>query len=346
MNLARSIVALYTLSVAACAYEATPDEQVGSTAEALLPSPKSRHPIVFAHGFSASSARKNPWSFATVTDELNRSGYVAYAAQVSPYMPVPERAAELALEVNKALALCRTVKGCDASKVHIVAHSQGGLDARYLASKLGYGSKIASITTVGTPHHGTRVADALVAALLPLPVSQWVNCLASKWSVLFTDPALAAQSDVLGALGSLSVANAASQNRQMPAVPGIAYRSFAGVSFVGAINHALDPDAKRSCEGKFAFGTGARDPMAQAMWATASIAGGLMLDPNDGIATVESQKLPAGHPGRFMGCIPADHLDEVARTVLSSDNPAAFDPIAFYKDVASKLDTWVAEDKK
>jgi hypothetical protein len=47
-----------------------------------------------------------------------------------------------------------------------------------------------------------------------------------------------------------------------------------------------------------------------------------------------------------MGCIPADHLDEVARTVLSSDNPAGFDPIAFYKDVASKLDTWVAEDEK
>jgi hypothetical protein len=35
----------------------------------------------------------------------------------------------------------------------------GGLDARYLISKLGYGTKVASLTTISTPHRGSPLAD-------------------------------------------------------------------------------------------------------------------------------------------------------------------------------------------
>ena len=45
-------------------------------------------------------------------------------------------------------------------KFNIIAHSQGGLDARYLATVLGESHRIASITTISTPHHGTVVSDA------------------------------------------------------------------------------------------------------------------------------------------------------------------------------------------
>lgn len=43
-------------------------------------------------------------------------------------------------------------------KVNIIAHSLGGLDARYLAS-IAKDEHIASITTIATPHHGTPLAD-------------------------------------------------------------------------------------------------------------------------------------------------------------------------------------------
>jgi triacylglycerol lipase len=46
--------------------------------------------------------------------------------------------------------------------VNVIAHSMGGLDARYAISKLGLDAKIASLTTIGTPHHGTPLVDGVV----------------------------------------------------------------------------------------------------------------------------------------------------------------------------------------
>ena len=46
-----------------------------------------------------------------------------------------------------------------AEKVNIIAHSKGGLDARYAISSCGMGDKVASLTTMNTPHHGCKFAD-------------------------------------------------------------------------------------------------------------------------------------------------------------------------------------------
>ncbi|MDH6307875.1 triacylglycerol lipase [Dysgonomonas sp. PF1-14] len=47
--------------------------------------------------------------------------------------------------------------GC--GKVNIIAHSKGGLDARYAISTLGMGDYVASLTTISTPHRGSALAD-------------------------------------------------------------------------------------------------------------------------------------------------------------------------------------------
>lgn len=38
----------------------------------------------------------------------------------------------------------------------------GGLDARYYVAALGGAKHIASITTIGTPHHGSHIADLAI----------------------------------------------------------------------------------------------------------------------------------------------------------------------------------------
>ena len=50
-----------------------------------------------------------------------------------------------------------------AEKVNILAHSKGGLEARYLINH-GYADKVASVTTIDTPHHGSKTVDFLMRA--------------------------------------------------------------------------------------------------------------------------------------------------------------------------------------
>ena len=48
-----------------------------------------------------------------------------------------------------------------AEKVNIIAHSKGGLDSRYLISALNMADKVASLTTISTPHWGSPLMDVL-----------------------------------------------------------------------------------------------------------------------------------------------------------------------------------------
>jgi triacylglycerol lipase len=57
--------------------------------------------------------------------------------------------------------------------VHIVAHSMGGLDARFLLSPdndQNLADRITSLTTIGTPHNGSPVADLVVRLEDPLNI--------------------------------------------------------------------------------------------------------------------------------------------------------------------------------
>jgi len=65
-----------------------------------------------------------------------------------------DRSADLKAQITDIL------KETGASKVHIIAHSMGGLDARAMIARLGMADKVASLTTIGTPHKGTSFADA------------------------------------------------------------------------------------------------------------------------------------------------------------------------------------------
>ena len=49
-----------------------------------------------------------------------------------------------------------------AEKVNIIAHSKGGLESRYLISSLGCADKVASLTTISTPHNGSVTVDHLL----------------------------------------------------------------------------------------------------------------------------------------------------------------------------------------
>jgi len=63
-------------------------------------------------------------------------------------------------ELLKA-AIDKVIEETNCEKVNIIAHSKGGIDSRYLIWKYDYGDKVASLTTISTPHHGAEIADLI-----------------------------------------------------------------------------------------------------------------------------------------------------------------------------------------
>ena len=51
--------------------------------------------------------------------------------------------------------------------MNLVGRTPRGVDARVITSPqgLGYGDRVASVTTIATPHRGSKVADAVLGLL-------------------------------------------------------------------------------------------------------------------------------------------------------------------------------------
>ncbi|RMF67071.1 MAG: alpha/beta fold hydrolase [Alphaproteobacteria bacterium] len=64
--------------------------------------------------------------------------------------------------------------------LHLVAHSMGGLDARHYITHGGGHARVASLTTIATPHRGSAAADHVCDHLLPMVVFPGVRTLTRK----------------------------------------------------------------------------------------------------------------------------------------------------------------------
>lgn len=77
------------------------------------------------------------------------------------------------------------IRETKAEKVNIIAHSKGGLDCRYAISKNDVGDKVASLTTISTPHHGSKTIDKLMK--IPKPLIKFSCFVADLWFRLLGD---------------------------------------------------------------------------------------------------------------------------------------------------------------
>lgn len=115
---------------------------------------QTKYPLIMVHGIGFRDLQHfNYWG--RIPKVLQRHGAKVYYGHQNAWGTIENNAAEIKKSIDKALA----ENGCD--KVNIIAHSKGGLDCRYLISTLGYGDKVASLTTINTPHRGSELITIL-----------------------------------------------------------------------------------------------------------------------------------------------------------------------------------------
>jgi triacylglycerol lipase len=121
--------------------------------------------IVLAHGILGFGAVSGVPTFVNyfngVAAHLRRQGHIVIAPQVNPLGSVRQRGEEL------AEAILREVPASES--VHVIAHSMGGLDTRSaLAHVPELAGRVTTFVTIGTPHRGSPVADAIADRTDPL----------------------------------------------------------------------------------------------------------------------------------------------------------------------------------
>ncbi len=111
-----------------------------------------RYPVILVHGYAGTDSYFGIADyFWKVKDTLTEKGYLVFTPHTNPIDVSEDRANQLAAQIDEILDETGAVK------VNLIAHSQGGLDSRVLISGLGYADVVASLTTIGTPHHGIGI---------------------------------------------------------------------------------------------------------------------------------------------------------------------------------------------
>jgi triacylglycerol lipase len=267
-----------------------------------------RHPIVLLHGIGGTDAFGDGEYFEEVEETLEPLGYAVHVPTVSAFSTPPKRAKEweAALEDLRAQGLGR--------RFNLIAHSQAGLDARYLIATLGRHALISSLVTISTPHYGTELADILVGLIENDPsTALWVNLATAGFSMLFGIQG--EDTSLTGALESLTTPAAAAFNAQNPDHPDVYYASWSAMTC-----GMLEFSCQSSCEGSVVH------PALEATYVLMRING---LE-NDGMVP-RTSGIWADHRGKLC----ADHGDQVG--LFPHEDGEGFDHLNFHLEEFRRL---------
>lgn len=268
---------------------------------------KTRYPIVLVHGMFGFDSLVGVDYWHGIPSELSRYGAKVYVVQVPALESTVARGEALLPQIERIAA----VHG----KVNLIGHSHGGPTARYVARVKPH--LVASITSVGSPHKGSAVADVVLGS----PGSSLAVSLGNALGGLIDLLSGGGYSQNMKAsLTSLTTAGSASFNQFAPAgIPttscgegaysanGIRFYSWSGT---GVLTNVLD--------------------LSDALLGTTSLAFGL--SPNDGLVGRCSSRFgQVIRDNYFM-----NHLDEV-NLLFGLTSLFETDPKAVYRQHANRL---------
>ena len=263
---------------------------------------KTKYPILMIHGVGFRDLRW-PLYWGRIPGALSAMGCELFYGQQDCWARVEENAKTLKARVRQIL------DETGAEKLNLIAHSKGGLEARMVASSLGMGAQIASITTIGTPHRGSKTIDRLLKA--PDSLFNVASFAVNNWIGLIGDT----KPDFFAVCRDFSTAYAEKFNEENPNVPGVYYQSFAGVM---------------------------KTPLSDINLSTAYLVVKMLEGDNDGLVSVESARWGESFT-LLTGCTArgVSHYDEIdfRRAPLSSkrSDGGVTDICEVYQKIAADL---------
>jgi triacylglycerol lipase len=275
---------------------------------------QTRYPIVLVHGLLGFDAIGPVNYWYGIPSALTSGGAKVFVSQESAANSSEVRGEQLLAELRQLKA------AYGYTTFNLIGHSHGGFTARYVAAVAP--DLVASVTTVGTPHQGSKVADGIKRDAGNTGTTQFiasiVDALATFISWVSGAPSL--PQDSLAALQSLDTPGAQAFNAkygagaptsscgQGPAsANGVRYYSVGGTSLWTNIFDLSDP----------------------ALALTATYFGG---EPNDGLVSKCSSRWGVVLRDDY----PWNHLDEVNQA-FGLRGLFAPDPVAFFRSQANRL---------
>ena len=175
---------------------------------------KTAYPIVLVHGIACrDNKRYNPWG--RIPQVLAENGAQVFYGNTEAFASIKNNAYILSKQIDDVLAQT------GAQKVNLIAYSKGGIDSRYAISSLKVASKVASLTTVATPHRGSEALD--FTGLFPRPLQRVIAFFPDTWARLTGEK----KADFRTAAGELSAKKMERFNAENPDAHGVYYQSFA-----------------------------------------------------------------------------------------------------------------------
>lgn len=268
---------------------------------------ETKYPIVLVHGMFGFDSLVGIDYWYGIPSDLKSDGAKVYVTQVPALESTEARGEALLAQVENIAAIH--------GKVNLVGHSHGGPTARYVAHIRP--DLVASVTSVGSPHKGSPVADFIVNSPLDGMAATLGNALAGLIDLLSGG---GYEQDMAASLQSLTTQGSEQFNQFAPAgiptsscgegsyqVNGIRYYSWSGAS---VLTNVFD--------------------FSDAIFATTSLAFGF--NQNDGLV---------GPCSSHMGMVIRDnynmnHLDEV-NLMFGLHSLFTTDPKTVYRQHANRL---------
>ena len=272
------------------------------------------HPVVLIHGMLGFESIGPINYFHDVARGLRSSGATVYQPTTTNLGATETRGRQLIafLESTKA--------STGAQKFNLIGHSHGGMVARYVGGVRP--DLVASITSVGSPHTGSPVADLIMLSKLePLILKPSVEAIFNALGTIIQFVSGNSQPvDSLEEGDSLSTVGTAAFNAAFPAgMPFDACGSGASVERgihnfsaggVGTLTNIVDPDSYFMASTSLVF----------------------LGQPNDGLVGQCST-----HFGKVLrDDFPWNHLDE-SNMFFGLRAPFSPDPVAFYRSHVNRL---------